>query len=117
MKLPSGLQQWFLVHNATPHITLLTAKGYARRELGPMVKTALQVPEWHQTDNKYLHVSPDKQYIRILLSTCNEGKAGKALLANDSSKQLTLTEENERLLKQVSPQVWSKHKTDVGLVI
>lgn len=102
VKLPPELQQWFLVPNAIPHIRyLLTTRGYKPCELGPMVKTALQVPEWHQTENKCLHVSPDKQYIRILLSTCDEGKAGKVLLANNSSRQLSLTVENEELLKQV----------------
>lgn len=117
VKLPSELQQWFLVSNAAPHITLLKAKGYKPRELGPMVKAALQVPEWLQTSNRCMHVSPDKQFVRILLSTCDEGKAGKVLLANNSCKQLTLTVENEGLLKRIPPQLWSQHKTDVGLVI
>lgn len=88
--LPPELKQWFLVPNTVPHITLLAAKGYQPCELGPMVKAALQVPEWHQTDSRDMHVSLDRQFIRILLSTCDEGKAGKVLLANTGNTQLML---------------------------
>lgn len=41
--LPEHLAQWFQVQNSVPHVTLLIEQGYESHDLGPMVKTALQV--------------------------------------------------------------------------
>lgn len=61
--LPTDLKDWFQVENSTPHVTLLVAKGHESHDLGPMVKAAMQVQEWKATKNKYIHISPDRQYI------------------------------------------------------
>lgn len=82
-----------------------------------MVKAALQIPEWYQIEDKCMHVSPGKQVVRILLSSCDEGKAGKVLFTNVPVSQLPLTVEHKELLKQVASQVWSQHKTHLGFVI
>lgn len=62
-----------------------------------MVKAASQVSEWHQIEGQRMHVSPDKQFVRILLSSCDERKAGKVLLANVSVSQLPLAVEHKEL--------------------
>ncbi|KAL7374813.1 hypothetical protein ABVT39_007504 [Epinephelus coioides] len=67
VRLPDELSGWFQVSNSTPHVTLLVAANYESHHLGPMVRRALQVQEWTPTQNKYIHISEDKQFIRISL--------------------------------------------------
>lgn len=82
-----------------------------------MVKTAVLVLEWNPRDNKCIHRSPDKQYIRMSIKTYEEGTAEKVLVDQEEIVQMPLTAKHEALLSQVSQEVWSKHKTDVGLVM
>ncbi|KAL7405155.1 hypothetical protein ABVT39_024601, partial [Epinephelus coioides] len=65
VRLPEELSGWFRVPKSMPHITLLVAKDYESHHLGPMVRRALQVQEWVPTNNRYIHISKDKQFIRI----------------------------------------------------
>lgn len=46
----------------------------------------------------------------------DEAIAEKAMLLREVRKQMVIAKEHEALLEQVPPQVWSAHKTDVGLV-
>jgi len=63
ISLSLELQECFQVQDLTPHAINLGAEEHRARELGPMVKSAMQVPELDHISNKYIHISPDKQYI------------------------------------------------------
>lgn len=114
--LPSELQEWFQVQDSTPHVTLLTAEGHESHEMGPMVKAALQVREWLTTSNKYVHVSPDAQYMRISSKVYDVTVAEKVLVTANPPPGQMIASEYEDLLAQVPQELWSKHKTDVGYV-
>ncbi|MDG2555516.1 hypothetical protein P7M41_26340, partial [Vibrio parahaemolyticus] len=92
------------------------AEGYESHYLGPMVRRALQVQEWTPTQNKYIHVSTDKQFIRISLKVGDEAVAQKVAVEVITSTQMALTAQQEEMLNQVPPQLWTAHKTDVGLI-
>lgn len=100
--------------SVTPHVTLLVAEGYESHEL---VNAALQMQEWMPTANKYINLSPDKQFIRLSIRAYDEGLAEKVFVDERLPMQINITTEHETLLQQVTVHVWSKHKTDVGCVI
>ncbi|KAL7391579.1 hypothetical protein ABVT39_011327 [Epinephelus coioides] len=75
IRLPEELSGWFQVPNSTLYVTLLVAEGYESHHLGPMVKRALQVQEWMPTKNKYIHISKDKQFIRVSAKVGDEAVA------------------------------------------
>lgn len=50
VSLPPALQEWFQVQGSCPHVTLVVAGGHSAWELGPMVKAASKISEWHPTD-------------------------------------------------------------------
>lgn len=114
--LPEELSGWFQIPNSTPHVTLLVAGNCESHHLDPMVKRALQVQEWTPTQNKYIHVSKDKQFIRISLKVGDEAVAHKVAVEVTTPTQMAITTEHEEMLNQVPPQLWTAHKTDVGLI-
>ncbi|CAI5657156.1 unnamed protein product [Oreochromis niloticus] len=114
--LPDELKDWFQVQNSVPHITLLIAQGHESHELGPMIKQALQVPEWEPTENKLIHLSKDRQFVRISMKNSDESVATKVMLNERPVSLMPLSAEHEHLLKQVPAQLWSITKTDVGKV-
>lgn len=56
-----------------PHITLLVGTGYKAKQLGPMIKRALQIKEWRPTKCRDLHVTEDGTMYRISHTSENEG--------------------------------------------
>nr|XP_033494259.1 uncharacterized protein LOC117264429 isoform X1 [Epinephelus lanceolatus] len=114
VRLPEDLSGWYQV--PTSHVTLLVAKGYESHHLGPMVRRALQVQEWVPTKNKYIHISKDKQFIRISVKVGDEAIADKVMVDGNTPTQMAVATEHEEMLNQVPPQLWTAHKTDVGLI-
>ncbi len=115
-RLPDQLSQWFQVKDSVPHVTLMKTKGYESHELGPMIKQALQVQTWISPPNQNIHISADKQFIRIANKTGDQGKAEGIYLDNWTGTQMACSAQQETLLQQVPNCLWSQHKTDVGLV-
>ncbi|XP_029902678.1 uncharacterized protein LOC115355895 [Myripristis murdjan] len=116
VKLPSPLQDWFQVSDSVPHVTLLIKAHHESHELGPMMKTAEAIQEWTETETPQVHVSADKHYLKISIQEYDDTVAEEVLLEPRPSAQMSMTAEHVGLLNQVPPQVWSKHKTDVGLI-
>ncbi|XP_077352255.1 uncharacterized protein LOC144001641 [Festucalex cinctus] len=114
--LPLRAAIWFQVPNSTPHMTLFVEKGHKSWELGPMVKAALQIIAWKDTDNPRVHISPDKQFIKISFFAVSEGRAVTTLVHRPAFVQASLSAEHESLLGQIPSRLWSQHKTDIGFV-
>lgn len=114
--LPPELRPWFQVTSSVPHVTLLIANGHESRDLGPMVKAALQVTVWKPTQNTHVQSSSDGQYVKIFLRAYDKGTRAQVLLSQRFPTQLPLSEEHSVLLHQIPHELWSHHKTDVGLV-
>ena len=55
------------------HAMLMIADGYESHELGPKVKTALQIKEWVPTDNPKISISAKRQDIIITKKTYDQG--------------------------------------------
>ncbi len=73
MTLPPELKQWFQVPYSTPQITLMIGKGHESHDLEPMVAKA-------PTDSPHIHVSTDKQLIRISNKTYDTSFTKRVLL-------------------------------------
>uniref|UniRef100_A0A671WVG1 Gag-Pol polyprotein n=1 Tax=Sparus aurata TaxID=8175 RepID=A0A671WVG1_SPAAU len=116
VRLTEEVKEWFQDPKSSPHVTLLVAAGHESHELGPMIKEAQQIQEWIPTDSQYVHSSPDGRFLRISYKRADEAIAEKVLLPTEVKSQMLLTKDQEVLLSQVPPHVWSAHKTDVGLV-
>lgn len=114
VKLPSELEGWHEVADAVPHVTLAISEGYESQALGPMVKAALQIQEWIPTANPCIHMSKDKEMMRISNKTVDTVMARRILVESSPIKQMFVT--NQRLLQEVPETLWSKDKMDVGLV-
>ncbi|XP_029926020.1 uncharacterized protein LOC115372353 [Myripristis murdjan] len=80
------------------------------------MKAAESVQDWTETGTPQVHVSADKQYLKISIKDYDETVAEEVLLEPRPSTQMTLAAAHVDLLNQVPSQVWSKHKTDVGLI-
>lgn len=94
VRLPEELAGWFQVPNSAPHVTLMIAEGYESHHLGPMVGCALQVRERLPNKNKYIHISDDKQYIRISTKTGDKAVTDKVLVDGTTPTQMAVTEEH-----------------------
>ena len=114
--LPPELRNWFQVANSTPHVTLMVAVGKKAKDMGPMVKKALQITTWKPTQKDHVQSSASGQYLKISLRTYDEGTGIQVLLSQRSPTQAPLSEEHSVLLLQIPQELWSQHKTDVGLV-
>ncbi|KAL7398715.1 hypothetical protein ABVT39_014011 [Epinephelus coioides] len=97
VRLSEELSGWFQVPNSTPHVTLLVAEGYESHLLGPMVKHALQVQEWVPTKNKYIHISKDKQFIRISVKVGDEAGAGKVMVDGSTPTHMVVAAEHDEM--------------------
>lgn len=116
INLSPALQPWFRVCDSYPHVTLWVAEGRKPQELGPMVKSAMAIDAWQSTQEINVWTSPDDQYVKIAVQMCDRVVAEKILKDRFVTKQLGLSDKHAELLKQIPEQLWSKHKTDIGLV-
>lgn len=120
VKTNQFLTRWYNVPESAPHITLLVNEGYESKNLGPMMKNAINT-EWRETDNPLIFTSSSGDMTKILCGTSMLAKPQEVKVAVKYTKQMSQTEENENelkseMLKQIPECLWSKHDTDVGLV-
>ncbi|MGL5956739.1 MAG: hypothetical protein ACRC0X_09140, partial [Brevinema sp.] len=110
----------FNVSDSVPHVTLYLGKDSEAKDLGPMMEKAAKV-KWNPTINPLIFHSDNLVYIKILYGDKLVGTPQEIVLSCVSENQFPVAEiaeskfqaEMERL---VSPELWSQHETDVGLV-
>jgi len=62
---PQQLKWYTLKDDGEPHVTLAVAAGHQAKQLGPMMKRAIQVWEWYPTGCPKLHRNEDGSLWRI----------------------------------------------------
>lgn len=124
IKLPERMMNWYQEEETATQVTLMVAKDFESRDLGPMVKQAREVREWKPIRNPYLHNSPDGKYTRISVMAVDTVVASSVSIysgmtcANGQMVMLNEGEDTdtEELLKDIPEHLWTKHSTDVGLM-
>lgn len=81
-----------------------------------MIKEVQQITDCEQTHNPHIFITTNKQLYKILGTHYDKGHAEEVLVDIRQPTQFVLTAEQNELRQQVPPQVWSQHKTDVGLI-
>lgn len=99
IRLPDQLSQWFQFKNSVPHVSLMMVEGHESHELGPMMRLALQVQMWTSTSNPNIHISADKQFIRIGNKTGDQSKAEGVYLDDRPVTQMSCSPEQDTLLQ------------------
>lgn len=66
--------------------------------------------------NPSIHTSPDRQFIRISNKTGDQGVAERVLDDRPVAQMSVTCSSHQQEMLQVPDCLWSKHKTDVGLV-
>ncbi|KAI2647270.1 Gag-Pol polyprotein [Labeo rohita] len=97
----------------------MTAPGCTSKDLGPMMKKA-ERNKWEATENPLIFQSADEAYLKILCATPMMGTPRMIVNTKTESPQedneTKQTELLKEMEKQVPPELWSQHDTDVGLV-
>lgn len=115
------LKRWYEVPNACPHITVLVNKECESKQIGPMMKRAMEV-QWQKTCNPIISTSPDGTMTKILFGAAVRGLSQHVQIMTDT-KSITdrigsdrIGELKDDMIAQVPVSLWSQHDTDVGLV-
>lgn len=113
---PTQTYLYALSPESAPHITLAVGTNYEAMSLGPMVKKALSVVDWKQTQCKLLHYSPSTQYYRISHKSTCQSTPQTVHLDRFYGRENTDHPNTREMLNSLPDTLWSNGPTDVGLV-
>ncbi|XP_034090007.1 uncharacterized protein LOC117558119 [Gymnodraco acuticeps] len=109
---------WYrLSAESTPHITLAIRKGYEAKELGPMVKTLLEVEDWEPTQIAALTYSPSHRAYRLKIYTQECIHMERHEVDRHHGREKTDHAYTVDMLRDLPSDLWASHSQDVGFCL
>ncbi|XP_058510228.1 protein NYNRIN-like [Solea solea] len=121
VSLTAEQQQFFLINDSHPHISLSKGQTDQWRYLGPWTKSCIELKDWQSTPDPHVSYSPKGGVFKTACKLTVAALKSVYLLDHNLDKtehihQMLSAEQIHPALARVPPKLWAQGKYDVGLI-